>query len=158
MRSVFFLIICSSLLLTACHKAPPTIPEEQETHDAYVTLAEAADSVSHSLTQLGATEQAAYPPINVTEPPNPSSYGMEIPSSIDWSGPVEPLVQQIANATNYQLKILGSRPSIPIIVSISAKNTPMGDILRDVGYQCGKHAQIILYPSRRIIELRYANI
>ncbi|HCU05449.1 MAG TPA: LuxR family transcriptional regulator [Coxiellaceae bacterium] len=146
------------LVLTACTKAPTTPPPDQEsTHQAYVALAEAADSVSESLNQLGATEQSAYPAQTVSEPPNPSSYGMEVPTSIDWNGPVEPLVRQIAQATSYQLKVLGKAPSIPIIVTASEKNTPVGDILRDIGYQCGKRASVIVYPSRRIIELRYAN-
>jgi len=151
-------IICSSALLVSCNKAPRTMPQEEPSHDAYVTLAEAADFVGPSLTQLGATEQAAYPPVSVTEPPNPASYGMEIPATIEWNGPIEPLTQQIANATNYKLQVLGRRPSIPVLVSISAKNAPMGDILRDAGYQCGKHAQVIVFPARHIIELRYANI
>ena len=158
MKKTLFLIVLSGILITACHKAPQTTLEEQSTHDAYVSLAEAADSVSHSLTQLGATEQAAYPPISVAEPPNPATYGMEIPASIEWAGPVEPLIRQIAAATNYRFKALGKKPSIPINVSVTAKNLPMGDILRDVGYQCGKRAQVIVFPSQHIIELRYANI
>jgi len=157
-KKMMIIVVSCCFILTACTKAPPTPPPDQEsTHQAYVALAEAADSVSESLNQLGATEQAAYPAQTVSEPPNPSSYGMEIPTSIEWNGPVEPLVKQIAEATSYQLKVLGQAPSIPIIVTVSEKNTPVGDILRDIGYQCRKRASVVIYPSRRIIELRYAN-
>lgn len=145
------------MLITACAHNPFMPADESEAKSSNVALAEAAESVSESLTQLGATEQAANPPVNVAEAPTPASYGMEMPTSIDWDGPVGPLVQQIANATNYKLKVLGKPPSIPIIVSVSAKNTPIGNVLRDVGYQSGKKAAIVVFPSTHTIELRYAN-
>jgi defect in organelle trafficking protein DotD len=151
-------IIGCCFLLGACASNPSTQTNEAaSTQDAYAALAEAAGSVSQSLTRLGETEQAAYPPVSVSEPPSPASYGMAIPTSIEWSGPVQPVVLQIANATNYKLQVLGKAPSIPIIVSVSAKNATMGDVLRDIGYQCGNHANIVIFPSTHLIELRYAN-
>lgn len=155
------IILSSCLLLSACAIQPydqrriPS-PLEEANQVSNITLAEAAASVSQSITDLGETEQAAYPPVSVKEPPNPETYGMNIPTSIDWDGPVEPLVQQIANVANYKLHVLGTAPAIPIIVSISAQDTAIGDILRDVGYQSGNQAQIVVFPSTRIIELRYA--
>ncbi len=151
------IIISFCLLLVACAKVPYNdINTANANHEAYLALAEAADSVSQSLTQLGETEQAAYPPININIPPDPSVYGMQIPSSIDWNGPIEPLIQQIANATSYKLKILGKSPAIPVIVSISAHDTSMGDILRNIGYQGKNRAHVVIFPSTRTIELRYA--
>jgi defect-in-organelle-trafficking protein DotD len=32
----------------------------------------------------------------------------------------------------------------------------LADVLRDVGYQCGRRATIVVYPESRVIELRYA--
>ena len=90
------------------------------------------------------------------QPPDPATYGMAIPISLTWSGPVEALVRQIADSTHYKLRVLGESPAIPILVSITAKNKIMGDVLRDAGYQCGKRAKIIVFPSTRIIELQYA--
>jgi defect-in-organelle-trafficking protein DotD len=153
-------ILSSCFLLSACatqhydQRHTQSIPTENNL--AYVTLAEAAASVSQSITSLGETEQAAHPPASVREPPQPETYGMGIPTSIDWDGPIEPLIQQIANAANYKLRVLGSPPAIPVIVSISAKDTAIGDILRDIGYQSGQQAQVVVFPSTRIIELRYA--
>ncbi|MCL5261667.1 MAG: DotD/TraH family lipoprotein, partial [Gammaproteobacteria bacterium] len=76
-------------------------------------------------------------------------------ASIDWSGPVGPLVKKIATASNYKLRVLGTPPAIPILVSISAKDTPLADILRDATFQCGNKANIVVYPASRTIELRY---
>jgi len=120
-------------------------------------LSQAATSVSQSLTQLGETEQAAYPPVSVSQPPNPASYGMAMKASIDWDGPIQPLVQKLANIANYKLRVLGNPPAIPVIVSVSTKNESVGNIVRDVGYQAGKRASVIVFPSTQIIELRYAH-
>lgn len=149
MNFKIFLIALSSLFLVAC--------TAKKQDNSYNSLAQAADSINQSLIDLKETEQAAYPPQSVAEPPSPSTYGMAVPTSIDWDGPVEPLVKQIAQVANYQLRVLGTKPTIPIIVSVSAQNTPIGDILRNVGYQCGNKAMIVVFPSTRIIELRYAN-
>ena len=152
-------ILSGCLLLNACATTPPNDyhAQPQDSH-SYVTLAEAAASVSQSLTNLDETEQAAYPPVSIKEPPHPGTYGMAIPISIDWDGPIEPLVKQIANAANYKLRVLGTTPAIPIIVSISAKDTALGDILRNVGYQAGKQAQVVVFPSTHVIELRYTKL
>jgi defect-in-organelle-trafficking protein DotD len=161
MSKKFFFVAVSSLCLGACVSDPPkTAPEEAsayDTGDAYVSLAESANAVSHSLTDLKSTEQAANPPKNIALPPDPASYGMSMLTSIDWNGPVKPVVEQIANSTNYKLKVLGKEPSIPVIVSIRAQNEPVGYILRDIGYQCGSKADVVIFPSRRLIELRYAS-
>ncbi len=161
MRMKLLVVILGSLVLTACSSQPSSSTalqaEAYETANANVSLAEAAGSVSESLNQLGATMQSAYPPKSVSQPPSPTSYGMGMTTSIDWNGPIEPIVQQIANATHYQLQVLGAAPSIPVIVSVQAKNTPMGDILRNIGYQGGNKASVVVFPSRHVIELRYAN-
>jgi defect-in-organelle-trafficking protein DotD len=126
-------------------------------HRAYAALAESASSVGQSLAHLAQTEQAAYPPKSVTTPPNPASYGMGMKASIDWNGPVQPVVQQLANAANYKLRVLGKAPAVPIVVSVSAKNASVGNILRNVGYQSKKRAKIVVYPSTHTVELRYAD-
>jgi defect-in-organelle-trafficking protein DotD len=88
--------------------------------------------------------------------PSPASYGMSGLTSVDWSGPVEPLVRQIAKSVNYRTRVLGRAPAIPVMVSIYDKNMMVADILRDVGYQCGRRAAVVVYPDNRVIELRYA--
>jgi defect-in-organelle-trafficking protein DotD len=88
--------------------------------------------------------------------PDPSTYGMGGRASIDWSGPIEPLIQQIAQTAYYRVKIIGREPAVPILVTINAKNEMLGDILSNVAFQCGKRADVILYPENQVIELRYA--
>ena len=120
-------------------------------------LADAADSVSKSLQELAEIESATHPKLSLPSPSEPELIGMGQLASVDWSGPVGPFVKKIADSSNYKLHILGTQPAIPILISISAKNTPLADILRDAGFQCGNKANIVIYPASKIIELRYVS-
>jgi defect-in-organelle-trafficking protein DotD len=148
----FAVLIISSLILSGCAKPPATYTPD----NASTSLAEASYSVSRSIVSLSETAQAAHPAPDLAPPPNPASYGMAGLTSVDWSGPVEPLVRQIARAANYRVCVLGVPPAIPVLVTIYDKNRMLADVLRDVGYQCGRRATVVVYPESRVIELRYA--
>ena len=123
--------------------------------EAETNLTAAANSVSKSLAELAAIERATHPQAVLLSPMDPNMIGMAQLASIDWSGPVGPFVKKIAAASKYRLNVLGTPPGIPILISISAKDTPLADILRDATFQCGKKANIVIYPASKIIELRY---
>ena len=144
-------ILC--IALAAC---TPTPTEINKTDETSASLAEASYSVSRSITDLSETAQAAHPLPPLDPPPNPASYGMGQLTSVDWSGPIAPLVKQIAKASGYRMNVLGTPPAIPVIVTINEKNAMMADILRNAGYQCGRRATVVIYPENRVIELRYA--
>lgn len=156
----------SSLFLAGCINVAKT-PERELVTDvvaktkyntsAQGQLAEAAQSISRSLVELKKIEQAAKPSLDHTQPPDPGSYGMAGLATVDWSGPVESLVHKIAAATDYNVKILGRAPEVPILVTVYAKNRPMGEILRDVGYQAGDKANVVIFPANKTIEIRYIN-
>jgi defect-in-organelle-trafficking protein DotD len=139
--------------LAGCAR-PPTLNNTPD--NASTSLAEASYAVSRSIASLSETAQAAHPLPALQAPPSPASYGMAGLTSIDWSGPVEPLVKQLAQAANYKVRILGTQPAIPVLVTIYDKNRMLADVLRDVGYQCGQRAVVVVYPESRVVELRYA--
>lgn len=154
MKYKFGLIAFLPILISAC--ATPKPAPGYDISKAENSLAEASYSVSRSVTDLAETAQAAHPIPDLGPQPSPASYGMGGQTSIDWSGPVEPLIQQIARASNYRVRVLGTPPAIPVIVTVYTKNAMLGDVLRDVGYQCGRRATVTVYPASRVIELRYA--
>ncbi|MDF2866923.1 MAG: hypothetical protein K0S11_393 [Gammaproteobacteria bacterium] len=147
-------ILLTFSLLTGCATKQLGAAEVSGSDPATIQLAEAATSVSQSLYQLAAVEKAATSP-KPEKLPDPSSYGMGNLVSVDWTGPVAAILQRIANVSHYKLRTLGTEPSIPIVVSVTAENEPIGNILRNVAYQAHQRAQIILYPKQKIIELRY---
>lgn len=145
-----------AVLIAACsHK--PKVPQWTPTQDKAinVTLSEAATSVSHDLNTLASNAQAANPPVVVSEPPNPASYGMNLSASVNWQGPVEQVLKKLTTMTNYRLVVLGNRPNIPVIVNLDVQQQMIGSIIRDIGLQCKKYAQIVIMPASKTVELRY---
>jgi defect-in-organelle-trafficking protein DotD len=156
-RVPFFLLL--AFLCTGCITGPATESVQTATlpapDPAQAKLAEAASSISRSLSNLAEIEQATTPPPPSYAPPNPATYGMANLVSIDWAGPVQPLVSQIAKATGYQVRVLGNPPPVPIMVFVSVKDMQIGNVLRDVGFQTHQKASIVVFPNSRVIELRY---
>jgi defect-in-organelle-trafficking protein DotD len=148
--------IISFLCLFLCACAAPKYPQGYDLSKSQSSLAEASYSVSRSIVDLAERAQAAHPLPALTPPPPPVTYGMAGLTTIDWTGPIEPLLKQIAIASNYRLRVLGTDPAIPVLVSIYTKNVMLGDVLRDVAYQGGRRATVVVYPDARVIELRYA--
>lgn len=163
-KNIIF-ITASTLFLAGCgstvknevnlHYVPVNqAPAELNNQDAQVQLAEAASSVGKSLQQLSAMQMATTPKTDIPEI-DAKVTGMTQTASLDWYGPVLPVLEQIAKATGYQVRVLGDAPPIPVIVSISVQNQVMADILRNVSYQAHNKANISVYPDKKIIELRY---
>jgi defect in organelle trafficking protein DotD len=156
MKRIIITVFPCLLLLTAC-MGPAPIKDVQPSHAGQVKLVEAAGSISHSLVDLARIQETATPPVR-SNLPDPMIRAMPQIATIDWSGPIGPLVTRIAQAAKYQVRVLGTRPAIPVIVTIDTRNTPLGNILRDAAYQAGTRAHVKVFPKRRIIELRYAKL
>ncbi len=130
-------------------------PEPSVDKKAQAQLAETAQSVNQSLQQLSAIQMATHPEVKIQAPLNAAAVGMDQQTSIDWTGPVEPLLNKLAKASRYQVRVLGTEPAIPVIVSINAVEQPLATILRDTTYQVAIKARITVYPKTKTIELRY---
>lgn len=145
------LLISLLSILVGCTPKPT-----YEMSDVEYQLMKSAMSVENSLKSLAATKDIyAKNAINTDILVTPQG-GMGGLASLDWSGPIEPLLEKIAEMTRYRVKVLGPIPAIPLIVTISSRERVVADILKDAGLQAGKRANLIVYPTSRIIELRYA--
>jgi defect-in-organelle-trafficking protein DotD len=158
-RKRILVIVGLALTLTSCanrHAINTTvINNPNSSANANIKLAEAAVAVSQSLQDLAAIERAANPQAKIPPPIDPVKIGMAGLASVDWTGPIEPIIKKIAKATNYRVRVLGRAPPIPVIVSVYAQSIPLADILRDISFQAQKKATIRVYPSSRVLELRY---
>lgn len=144
-------ILSLAALLVGC-TAKPTY----QMSDVDYQIMRSAVSVENSLRDLAATQDIyAQNAINTDVLMTPQG-GMGGLASIDWSGPIEPLLETIGDMTNYRVKVFGPIPVIPVIVTISCRERLIADILKDTGLQAGKRANLVVYPTSRIIELRYA--
>jgi defect in organelle trafficking protein DotD len=145
-------------LLSGC-RSSSTLPQQgnyPSVQPLENQLGSAAQSVSASLRTL-AKAQKSNGALSVldTAPLITPEGGMGGLVMLDWSGPIEPLLQKISELTNYHVKVLGSPPTPPILVSISGDEQMVADILKDASLQANKEANIVVYPGIKIIELRY---
>lgn len=132
-------------------------PTDVGTNNAQTKLSETAVSATDSLNQIAAIEKATHPKSKLKEPINPDSIRLGTLASVDWTGPIEPLVQRLAESSHYKYRVIGKRPAIPVLVAVYAYNLPIADILRDANFQAGSRANILIYPHRNTIELRYGS-
>lgn len=155
LKSIF--LLASLCLLAACGTTSKKPPTNAPSDDASIKLAEAANSVSDSLIELARIEKSNIPAQKKPES-IPYAYNLQPHATVDWSGPVEELVMKVAKTSHYRLRVLGTRPSIPVLVSIQMRDKPMADILRNIDYQMREKGRLIVYPKSRVIELRYAKV
>jgi defect-in-organelle-trafficking protein DotD len=160
-------VLASALVLSSCTKTEnlnysylPTSQTPVQTVNANTQQMLVANSaqVKDSMDELAAIQKTLYPNAALKPPINAKQAGLSKIVSIDFSGPVEDLLNQIASASNYELRVLGVRPSIPALVSITMKNVTVADVLRNATLQVVRKADITVYSAQRIIELRYYHI
>lgn len=135
-------------------------PLNSQDANAQAQVADASTSVSGSLQELSAMNMANTSPAKLKETGasfNPRVTGMTEQVSIDWNGPVLPILKKIADAAGYRVRVLGVTPPIPVLVLVNAENQPLADVLRNVMYQTHNKAAIKVYPKSHVIELRYFN-
>lgn len=159
MKNNLIVLFMTTLLISGCasttFKRPPY---NNPSDDASIKLAEAANAVSNSMLQMVKTEKVIIPPKVDNTLTIPNSSNLQTHASVDWSGPIAELTEQIARAAHYNIRILGTAPAIPILVSLNLQDTSLADILRNIDYQAGNKASIHVYPNNKVVELRYVNI
>jgi defect-in-organelle-trafficking protein DotD len=154
------LCLISTTLLAGCggatifKKNPVNTPSD----DATIQLAEAAKSISHSMSEMARVEKVVIPQHGTNHFRIPSTYNLQTRASVDWSGPIEEITARIAKAAHYRLRVFGKEPAVPVLISINAKDESLVEILRDVDYQAGRKASIHVYPNQQVVELHYAKI
>jgi len=154
-------IISLSALLTvaACTPITPGSDNEKVLYSSMnvrQNLIQAAESDEDSLRTLAEAQHSKKANLINTNPLVTAQGCMGGRINLDWSGPIEPLLNKIATMTEYQVKVLGNKPAIPVLISITARDRMVADIIKDTGLQAGTRADLVVYPLSRVIELRYA--
>lgn len=161
MKNKLVFLLAVSLCLGGCSSRSITFkkpPINAPSGDAAIKLAEAAVSVSDSMLEMAKIEKVITPPVNDNTLTIPNAYNLQARASVDWSGPIEELTDRIAQAAHFHIRVLGKEPAVPVLISITAKDRSLAEILRDIDYQAGKKASIHVYPNSQVVELRYAKI
>lgn len=156
-------IISACLLLTACAQDPYLIDsthysEEYDaknlTQDKNAMMIAGAD-INAAISDLEKVERYRKPRILKVTDENMAEIGLGTQVFIDWSGPIEPLIAEVAAYSDYKLKVLGIAPAIPVLVTVVQKNIELGDIVKEAHLQAKARADVVIYPKSKVIEIRY---
>lgn len=159
---VRFLCIITVLVFAfgnaACTKRPASDPQIVANPDKVsLMLADAADKAANALQTLAAVEQAKSPGVQV-DPIVGAPQELRRAISVTWVGPVEPIVKKLAERAGYTFVTIGNAPNVPLVVNLDVENTPVIDVMRDVGLQMGQRANLRVNAELRIVEIQYAPI
>jgi defect-in-organelle-trafficking protein DotD len=151
--------LASLVLLSACDtparefsNSHPQLVAQPDTVSAM--LADAADRATNSLETLAAVEYARGPGVAVG-PVGDAPTELRRAITVNWVGPVEPITKTLADRAGYNFLTVGSPPVVPVVVSIDVDNTPVIDVLRNIGLQLGMRGDIKVDGPGRVVELHY---
>jgi defect-in-organelle-trafficking protein DotD len=128
-----------------------------EADDTDLKIADAAERATRALEGLSAVEQARTPSAAAAAPAVTNApFELQRAVTFSWSGPVEPVAQDLANRAGYKFQTLGDQPPAPIIVTLDVFNKPMIEVMRDIGLQMGTRADLKLDANRHTVEIIYS--
>lgn len=146
-----------SLLLAGCAYQPdfgrPQVVAEPNSVD--VMIADAADRATRALETLADIENTRTPVKSVAMVPNAPAE-LQRAVTFEWTGPVEPLIQELARKSGYAYSTIGDHPPSPLLVDLKVTNQPLIDVLRNVGLQLGARADLKIDGQMRAMEIHYA--
>lgn len=117
-------------------------------------LADAAERASKALETLAAVEYSRTPTVDIA-PVNNAPTELRRAITVNWIGPAETITKTLADRAGYSFMAIGNTPPVPIVVAIDATNTPIIDVLRDVGLQLGTRGDVRVDSSQKIVEIHY---
>lgn len=123
--------------------------------DAVETSSKANEAISQVEVATAAPKRAGpgqtVPP-DVVLPPEAIQ-----PVTVDWQGPIEPFLQEMANRAGYAFRSTGRAPANPLMITITANQEPLFGVVRRAGAMAHGYADIGFNPSAKTIEIRYGN-
>lgn len=161
-RAVMAGSIAMAALLTGCASGggmPPVQTGGMASVDRQI--AEAVDRSSRANRAIAEVEAAASAP-TAPAPAQTVPEGVTLPQelnqlySVEWRGPLEPLLESIADDIGYRFIRTGTPPGSPVTVSVYRTDEPVWRIVRDAGTLVTSQAAVVLNPRDRSIEVRYA--
>lgn len=134
--------------------------ETSELKPIEAQLTQAAVLASNALSDLAEVKRARSEVFNPVFPEELLQSDFAQMVSIDWSGPIEPVMKMLVQVSGYELKVFGSSPTIVPIVTVNAQNVPVGDVIKDVVYQAQDQVEVKVTSSGpgKQVELYYKGI
>lgn len=142
-------------LLSACATPPTVAPDGGVTQQRQ--LAESGARIAESLARLAVVEQASrriQAQTIATADDAPEELRVRV--AVDYAGDLKPFVHQLAQVAGYEVKTYGVS-SVLTPINIHADDRTIGELLADAGYQASWRCQLVIDPTRRLVEILYDN-
>ncbi len=154
------LLAAAPLLLAACAgPAPPESrpltstagPDLDRSLTAAMRRAAAASAAVAGIEIASANETA-----EVSPPPPSAALPPELRRriSVDWTGPLAPLLDAVAGEIGYRFVETGPGRAQPVMITMHRLDAPAWEILRDAGMAAATEALVITDVPRRTLEMR----
>ena len=80
-------------------------------------------------------------------------HALRAPVTLDWTGPVKALAEELARRAGYRFAEAGRPPARPLIVAVEAEGEPLIAVLRDAGLRAGSAATLTVDAEGRTVLL-----
>lgn len=121
-----------------------------------VKLSQAADKAAKALDVIASIDQAKNPATPPMEDYTNVPAHLTRVLSLRWSGPIEQAGKILADQAGMRFRVKGAEPAAPLVVNIDVYQQPIIHVLRNVGLQAGRRADLVVDAPSGVIELRYA--
>ncbi len=148
-------LILSCLALSGCLSSPVQ-PVATEPDVVSTRLAQAAEKAAAALDTISGIEQMRAPALPAPDDYSNAPAALNQPITVKWTGPAEQMVETLAARAGMRFQSKGNRPGAPLTISVNAYQQPMIEVLRDIGLQVGRRADITVNGMNNVIEIRYA--
>ena len=160
MRILTALAVIPALMamLPACAIFSPAVPNAGRpvaADPAETLLTEAALRAERAFVAL-ARARSAENPLADTPLPRIVPAALLTTVTLDWTGPVETLAEELARRAGYRFFAAGPVPARPAIVAVKTTDAPLIAVLRDAGIQAGRAAVLTVDADRRIVRLDWS--
>lgn len=150
------ILLIALTMLSGCLTSTPVQPVATEPDVVSTRLAQAAEKAAAALDTISGIEQTRAPAM-----PAPDDYSNAPPAlgqliTVKWTGPAEQMVETLATRAGMRFLSKGNRPGAPLTISVNVYQQPMIEVLRDIGLQIGRRADITVNGMSNVIEIRYA--
>ena len=134
---------------------PPATVAPVRTDPVEIRLVEAVERAERALASLARAVPAPDPASRLPDVRSVPA-ALRTPVTLDWTGPVEALAEELARRAGYRFAEAGRPPARPLIVAVEADALPLIAVLRDAGLRAGEAATLTVDAERQTILLDWS--
>ena len=156
MKKLTVSIVATSLLAGCVTSQPAQVRVERDDTLAELTVAargaEAAQQqIAFSRNAIAATQASEYGVEVARNTAQATPDGWNVKATFEYEGPFNKLVERMAKDAGYRYFVNGSITASPAIVSVSANNEPLVNILRKVSAQLPDNVVVHVHQTTKSV-------